>query len=183
MNGKVSTLASAHDGKSLNSPNDLWIDPDGGVWFTDPRYGKQDGLQQGGFHVYYLSKAGSNVVRVIDDLVKPNGIIGARDGKTLYVADPGAKKTYAYTVKGKGKLSNKRLFAKTGSDGMTLDKLGNLYVTSQAVLIFAPSGKMIQKIEVPERPSNVCFGGKKRRKLFITARTSVYTLAMAVAGQ
>lgn len=181
--GKVTTLASTHGGKPLNSPNDLWIDPAGGVWFTDPRYGKMDGLQQGGFHVYYLAKAGSEVVRVIDDLVKPNGIIGTRDGKTLYVADPGAKKTYAYTVEGRGKLSGKRLFAETGSDGMTLDAFGNLYITAKDVLVYAPSGKLVSKIPVPERPSNVCFGGKDRKTLFITARTSVYSLAMTVAGQ
>ena len=181
--GKVTTLAKAYEGKPFNSPNDLWIDPAGGVWFTDPRYGNQDDLQQGGFHVYYLEKSGAAVVRVLDDLAKPNGIIGTRDGKTLYVADPGAKKTFAYTIAAGGKLTNKRLFAETGSDGMTLDASGNLYITSKEVLVYSPAGKLIRKIAVPENPSNVCFGGEDRRTLFITARTSVYSLAMSVAGQ
>jgi len=81
--GKVTVLADSFDGKKFNSPNDLWIDPKGGVYFTDPRYGSMDGLEQGGFHVYYLPPGGKKVERVLDNLVKPNGIIGTRDGKLL----------------------------------------------------------------------------------------------------
>jgi gluconolactonase len=181
-NGGVTTLAATHDGEPLNSPNDLWVDGDGGIWFTDPRYGDQSGLKQGGFHVYYLAPGTEEPVRVIDDLVKPNGLIGTRDGKTLYVADPGDRKTYVYRIEGPGRLGEKRLFAETGSDGLTLDEHGNLYVTAASVLVFSPDGRLRQQIRVPQRPSNVTFGGPDGRTLFITARTSVYALAMAVRG-
>ena len=121
---KVTVLADAYNGKKLNSPNDLWIDPTGGIYFTDPRYGPQDGLEQDGFHVYYISSDRKKVTRVIDDLAKPNGILGTSDGKKLYVADPGANKTFVYTIDGPGKLSGKKLFCEEGSDGMTLDEQG-----------------------------------------------------------
>ena len=121
--------------------------------------------------------------RVLDDLVKPNGIVGTSDGRHLYVADPGAKKTYRYTIAGPGRLTKKKLFCESGSDGMTLDARGNLYLTTAGVDVYAPSGKLLQSIKTPERPANVCFGSPDRRTLFITARTSLYSLRMAVAGQ
>jgi gluconolactonase len=182
QDGTWTALASKCDGKRLNSPNDLWLDPEGGIWFTDPRYGNQSGLEQEGFHVYYLPKGAEAPRRAIDDLVKPNGIIGTRDGKTLYVADPGAEKTYAYDLTGPGRLGKRRLFAETGSDGMTLDERGNLYVTTASVLVYSPKGHLLHTIKVPQRPSNVTFGGKDRKTLFITARTAVYALDMAVRG-
>jgi gluconolactonase len=180
--GNVTTLAAVYNGKKLNSPNDLWIDPRGGVYFTDPRYGKTDGMEQDGFHVYYIVPDRSKVVRVISDLVKPNGIIGTSDGKLLYVADPGDKKTYVYEIKSDGLLGKKKLFAPEGSDGMTLDANGNLYLTNDKVVIYSSKGKRIGDIAVPEKPANVCFGGKDRRTLFITARKSLYTVEMNVAG-
>ena len=181
--GKVIVLADAYQGKKLNSPNDLWIDPQGGVFFTDPRYGKMDDLQQDGMHVYYLSPDRKRVTRVIDDLKKPNGILGTKNGKTLYVADPGDDKTYAYTIHAGGRLSDRKLHAPEGSDGMTLDEQGNLYLTRDAVQVYSPQGKLIGSIEVPERPANVVFGGKDRRTLFITARTGFYSIPMQVRGQ
>lgn len=180
--GEWTTLTKTHGGKPLNSPNDLWLDAEGGIWFTDPRYGDQSGMEQGGFHVYYLPKGAKEPRRVIDDLVKPNGIIGTPDGKRLYVADPGAQKTYAYEITRPGHLGKRKLIAESGSDGMTLDNKGNLYITAALVLVYSPQGQQIQKIQVPQRPSNVTFGGKDRKTLFITARTSVYALDMAVKG-
>ncbi|MDA1013598.1 MAG: SMP-30/gluconolactonase/LRE family protein [Planctomycetota bacterium] len=182
MKNEVTVLVESFDGKKLNSPNDLWIDPVGGVYFTDPRYGSKDGLEQGGFHVYYRSADGK-VTRVIDDLKMPNGIVGTSDGKTLYVADPGDRKTYRYSIKSPGVLVDRKLHAKSGSDGMTLDNRGNLYLTSGTVLVFDPAGKQIASIEIPERPANVCFGGKARKTLFVTARTGFYAIKMSVAGQ
>ena len=179
---KVIVLADSYDGRKFNSPNDLWIDPHGGVYFTDPRYGSQDGLEQGGFHVYYRTSDGK-LTRAIDDLAKPNGIIGTADGKWLYVADPGAGKTYRYSIGQKGKLSNRTLHAESGSDGMTLDEHGNLYLTAGAVKVYDSKGKYVVDIETPEGPANVCFGGKDRKTLFITARTGFYSLHMAVRGQ
>lgn len=181
--GKVTVLAETYNGKKFNSPNDLWIDPRGGVYFTDPRYGSQEGLEQGGFHVYYLPSGSKTVVRVIDDLVKPNGIIGTADGKLLYVADPGDKKTYVYKIQKDGSLADRKLAAPEGSDGLTLDERGNLYLTRGGIQIYSPEGKKIASIPTPEGPANVTFGGKDRRTLFITARTGFYSLRMSVRGQ
>ncbi|MCH7990398.1 MAG: SMP-30/gluconolactonase/LRE family protein [Planctomycetes bacterium] len=181
--GKSTVLADVYNGKKLNSPNDLWIAPDGGVYFTDPRYGSQAGLEQGGFHVYYLSPDQKQLVRILDNLVKPNGVIGSPDGKKLYVADPGANKTYVYRIKKDGSLTGRMQIAPEGSDGMTLDEKGNLYLTRGGVVVYSPAGKKIATIETPERPANVTFGGKDRKTLFITARTGFYSLRMNVRGQ
>lgn len=177
LQGKITVLADQYDGKRFNSLNDLWIDPKGGIYFTDPRYGNRENLPQNGEHVYYLSADQKKIVRVIEDMVRPNGVIGTPDGKILYVADLGASKTYAYNTNPDGTLSGKKLFAEQGSDGMALDEDGNLYLTTKAVNIYSPSGKMINTINVPESPSNVCFG-KNKKTLFITARTSLYSVNM-----
>lgn len=183
MEGTVTVLADSYNGKKLNSPNDLWPDPKGGMYFTDPRYGSEEGLDQDGFHVYYIPPDGKPIRRVIDDLEKPNGVVGTADGKLLYVADPGAKKTFVYEIEPDGTLSNRRLAAPEGSDGMTLDERGNLYLTGDGVEVFSPEGKKIASLVVPERPANVVFGGEDRKTLFITARTGFYSLKMAVSGQ
>ncbi|MFH1923154.1 MAG: SMP-30/gluconolactonase/LRE family protein [Planctomycetota bacterium] len=181
--GNVTVLADAFEGKKFNSPNDLWIDPRGGVYFTDPRYGRPEGLEQDGFHVYYLSPEGRPPVRVLDNLVKPNGVIGTADGKLLYVADAGDGKTYRYHIQPDGSLADRELIAPVGSDGMTLDEKGNLYLARNVVHVYSPDGRNIATIEVPEAPANVCFGGKDRRTLFITARKGLYSIHMNVRGQ
>ncbi len=99
------------------------------------------------------------------------------------MADPGDRKTYRYAIQGPGKLGERKLFAEQGSDGMTLDNRGNLYLTGGGVTIYAPDGKKLKTIAVPEGPANVCFGGKDRDRLFITARTSLYAVKMRVKGQ
>ena len=181
--GEITVLANSYDGKKLNSPNDLWIDPQDGVYFTDPRYGKEDDLEQDGFHVYYLPSGGKELTCVINDLVKPNGIIGTKNGKNLYVADAGAGKTYVYKTQPDGSLTDRKLAAPEGSDGMTLDEKGNLYLTRAEVVVYAPSGEKIASIAVPERPANVTFGGKDRQTLFITARKGFYSVQMNARGQ
>lgn len=181
--GKVTVLADKYNGKRLNSPNDLWIDPKGGIYFTDPRYGPADNLEQDGMHVYHITPDREKVVRVISDLLRPNGIVGTTDGRKLYVADEKGGKTWVYSIQPDGGVTGKKLFASQGSDGMTLDEKGNLYLTGNAVDVYSPSGKKIASIQVPERPANVCFGGKDRKTLFITARTSLYALRMDVRGQ
>ena len=183
--GKVTVLADRYQGKRFNSLNDLWIDLKGGIYFTDPRYGRRDGLEQDGEHVYYLTPDRKKIIRVIDDMVRPNGIIATPDGKKLYVTDHGGKKTFAYNINRDGTLSNKTLFATEGSDGMTIDNKGNVYLITNAVLVYNKNGERIETIQVPEGPANVCFGGKDRQTLFITARTSLYAIRMQVkaAGQ
>ncbi len=187
-NKQVTVLLKDFGGKLLNGPNDLWIRPDGGLYFTDPLYPrdywKRDkAMQQDGQHVYFLAKGAQVPVRVATDLKQPNGIVGTPDGKTLYVADIGARKTYAYDVQADGSLAGKRLFCELGSDGMTLDAEGNVYLTGRGVTVFDKSGKQIEQIPVPEGwTANVTFGGKDRKLLFITASMGIYGLKMKVAG-
>lgn len=173
--GKLTVIADKYDGKKLNSPNDLWEDPKGGIYFTDPRYWKQNDLEQDGMHVYYLPPDGGTLKRVINDMVKPNGIIGTPDGKTLYVADHGGWKTYKYRIEEDGSLSGKTLFAEARSDGMTLNSKGTLYLTTDTVMVYSPKGKLIRTIKIPQKPTNVCFG-KDGKTLFITARKSLYAV-------
>lgn len=178
--GGIGVIAAEYEGRRFNSPNDLWIDAAGGVYFTDPVYGRE--VVQDGEHVYYVPPDRETPVRVIDDLVRPNGVIGTPDGKLLYVADHGDNKTYRYSIRPDGTLADKALFCESGSDGMTLDEEGNLYLTGAGVLVFSPGGEQIGAIEVPQRPTNLCFGGPDRRTLLITARTAVYTLHMRLRG-
>ncbi len=180
--GEITLLADQYLGKKLNSPNDLWIDPKGGVYFSDPRYGNREGMEQDGEHVYYLTPDRKKVIRVISDMVRPNGLIGTPNGKRLYVADAGAGKIYAYKVGKDGTLSEKQLFAPEGSDGMTIDNQGNVYLTNKVVVVYDRKGNKVEEIAVPESPSNVTFAGKDNRTLFITARTSLYAVETKVKG-
>jgi gluconolactonase len=172
--GQLAVLADAYNQRRFNEPNDLWIDAQGGIFFTDPVY--QSPLTQEGEYVYYLLPDRSQVVRVITDLVRPNGIVGTVDGKTLYVADHGAGKTYAYDLGTGGTLSNKRQVIASGSDGLKVDAAGNLYLTTpNQVRIYTPAGQVVREIPTAENPTNLAFAGVDHRTLFITARTQAYT--------
>lgn len=186
--GKHTVLVRDYDGKALCGPNDVWVRPDDALYFTDPFYRRPwwnyDKMPQDGQHVYFRATDGK-VTRVADDLKQPNGIIGTPDGKTLYVADIGARKTYRYDIQSDGKLTNKKLHCEMGSDGMTLDNEGNLYITGKGVFVFDKGGKQIEHIEVPKEDgwtANVCFGGKDKKTLFITASKSLYSIQMRVKG-
>lgn len=185
-NKQMQVIYEGYDGKHLNGPNDLWIAPNGGIYFSDPYYHRdyweEDHTEaQDSRGVYYLGPE-EKVTKVIDDFTQPNGLIGTPDGKTLYATDINERKIWKYDIQPDGKLTNKTFFAPNGSDGMTIDHKGNVYLTMGKVWVYSPEGELIEEIEVPESPSNVCFGGKKRDILFITARTSVYTLEMNVKG-
>ena len=178
---EVTVVAATYEGKRFNQTNDLWVAPNGRVYFTDPVYGRVE-RSQDGEHVYCVSADRKKVMRVIDDMVRPNGLIGTPDGGTLYVADLGGKKTYRYRVNEDGTLRDKMLFASMGSDGMTIDAAGNVYMTTDAVYVFTPGGKQIARIEIPQRPTNVCFAGKNGKTLFITAHSGVYAVESAIGG-
>lgn len=121
--------------------------------------------------------------RVDEDLEQPNGIIGTPDGKFLYVADIKAGKTYVYSICPDGRLADKKLFTHMGSDGMTIDEKGNIYLTGRGVTVFNPAGEQILHIPVDAGwTANVCFGGKDRQTLFITATESLYGLQMNMKG-
>ncbi|RYY22852.1 MAG: SMP-30/gluconolactonase/LRE family protein [Chitinophagaceae bacterium] len=183
----IEVLVGKVNGHRLNGPNDLWVDADGGIYFTDPLYKRpywtHEGPDMPGEHVYYFNPVTKNVTRVDSSLRKPNGIIGTPDGKYLYIADIGDNKTYRFTITGKGTIGEKKLFASAGSDGLTIDHLGNVYLTGSGIGVYNPAGEKISQINVPEGwTANLCFGGKKRDMLFITASKAVYTLKMNVHG-
>jgi gluconolactonase len=175
--GAVAVLADAFEGKKLNSPNDLCLDAKGGIYFTDPRYGKRDDMELDQEAVYYIPPGGGKLRRVADDLSRPNGI--HIDGDRLYVADTALKKTFAYGMNPDGTLKDKRVFAESGSDGLKVDEKGNVYLTSGGVRVYDREGKHLGTLQVPEGPSNLAFDGKT---LYITARTSLYRVPMKVAG-
>ena len=184
--GKPKVIVKDYQGKLLNGPNDVWLRPAGGLYFTDPHYKRsywKRGPKEMDECVYYLAPDNQALTRVIDDLKQPNGIIGTPDGKLLYVTDIGAGKTYCYRIQPDGSLKEKTLFCELGSDGMTIDDQGNIYLTGKGVPVFDPAGKKIEQIEVPEPwTANVCFGGKDRKTLFITASKGFYALRMTVKG-
>jgi gluconolactonase len=176
-----------YGGKLLNGPNDVWVRDDGSAFFTDPFYKRpywnRGPIEQDKQAVYFVSADGTLSRADAGEIVQPNGIIGTPDGKTVYVADIGGNKTYRYDVAADGKLSNRALFCESGSDGMTIDDAGNVYLTrGKAVLVFAKDGKKVATIDVPEGCTNVCFGGKDRSTLFITAGTSLYSIPTKVKG-
>jgi gluconolactonase len=184
-------LADKYHGKRFNAPNDLVLDMHGGVYFTDPAFGAPMPLPQEKTAVYYLA-AGGEVTRLIDDLPNPNGVILSPDEKTLYVIPSGQAQMMAYPVEGAGKIGKGRVFCtlkqrkeggKSGGDGVAVDVKGNLYITSDLGLqVFASDGKLLGIIALPEQPANVKFGGKDMKTLYVTARTSVYTVPMEIKG-
>jgi gluconolactonase len=185
--GKHTVLVREFEGKPLNAPNDVWMRADGSIFFTDPFYKREwwtyDKPPQGTEQVYFLSADRKILKRVTTDLTQPNGIIGTPDGKKLFVADIRARKTWAYDIREDGSLTNKTLRCELGSDGMTLDTEGNLYLTGRGVIVFDPSGQQIEHVAVPESwTANVSFGGKDHKTLFITASKGLYCIKLKFAG-
>jgi gluconolactonase len=185
--GSETVLVHEFDGKKLNGPNDVWVAPDGGMYLTDPFYARPwwnyKQRPQEIQAVYYLSPDRKTFKRVITDYQTPNGIIGTPDGKTLFVADIQGRKTFGYDIQADGSLTNKRLAAADGSDGMTIDTEGNLYLTGGGgVHVFDKNARSLGTIPVPETPANVCFGGKDKRTLFICARTGFYSIRTKFPG-
>lgn len=180
-------LVDIYDGKPLNAPNDLVLDRAGGVYFTDPHFGAEDPLPQGGTYVYYWSNK-EGVRRITDNLSAPNGIMLSPDEKTLYVFPSGSDKMLSYPVQAPGVLGEQSEFYQLrpggkGADGATVDAKGNLYITSHlGVEVASPAGEPLGVIECPEKPANVTFGGPELKVLYITARSSLYAAQMEVAG-
>jgi gluconolactonase len=186
--GAITVLVTEYEGKRLNGPNDVWVRPDGAIYFTDPFYQRSwwthETMPQDGQHVYLLSADRRRLVRVAEDLEKPNGIIGTPDGKTLFVSDIDAGLTYRYDIAADDTLTSKTLAANHGSDGMTLDNEGNLYLTGDGVSVFDRTGRLTERILVPDErwTANVSFGGLDRHRLFITASTGLYGIMTRVTA-
>jgi gluconolactonase len=185
---KVKVLAANFNGKQFNGPNDLWVDSRDGVYFTDPYYQRDywqrkqpDFAKQ---NVYYLAKGKKEAIIVDSLLMQPNGITGSKDGKHLFVADIKDNKTYVYEIGKNGTLHNRKLFVSQGSDGMTIDNDGNIYLTGRGVTVYDKNAEKIAHIPVPAGwTANLIFGGRDGKTLFITALESVYTLEMNVSGK
>lgn len=185
---KVKVLVGDYEGKTLNGPNDVWVNPvNDGIYFTDPYYKRdyweKDHPPMRKQNVYYLPKNKKKPIPVETEIEKPNGIIGTPDSRFLYIADIGARKIFKYKIDKDGRLSDKQLFVNHQTDGMTIDNVGNIYLAGKGVTVYNPQGQLIEQIPIPEDwTANVCFGGKKKDLLFITASKSVYTLQMNVKG-
>jgi len=193
--GKAKVLADKFDGKRFNSPNDVAVWKDGTLWFTDPPWGLRGPHEIPGHWVYKLDPATGKVEVLIKDLAMPNGIVFSPDGSRLYVADTGGHKRHpdpafhklpgsitCYAVTKDGKLGKQLFKIKEGSDGMAVDVKGHLYTTHRNVHVFDTKGKKLETIGVPEGAANVCFGGKDYKTLFITARTSLYSVRLTQPG-
>ena len=197
--GTITVLADRHDGRRLNSPNDVVVRSDGTVWFTDPHYGIASSYeghaaeQEQPCHVYRVDPARGTVEAVLTDFACPNGIAFSPDERTLYVAETGPafvgeceRHIRAFDVDENGRLSNDRVFhtVRPGlADGFRCDEAGRLWTSAgDGVHCLSPQGELMGKVLVPETVSNVCFGGRARHRLFITATTSVYSVGLATHG-
>ncbi len=196
--GTITVLAEQFEGRRLNSPNDVVVAMDGAIWFTDPTYGilsDYEGYraepEQSVRGVYRLDPSG-RLARVADDFLQPNGLAFSPDERILYVADSGSshapaapRHIRAFDVED-GRLRNSRIFATIDvglPDGIRVDAQGNVWSSAgDGVHCFAPDGKRLGKVLVPETVANLAFGGPRRNRLFMTATTSLYAVYLAVSG-
>ena len=184
---KITVLVKNFGTNYFNGPNDVWIAPDGGLYFTDPFYRRKWWDHQmmafTNEDVFHLTADRKKITRVTEDLKKPNGITGTANGKNLFVSDIRDNKTWRYDLTADGSLTNKTFFCALGSDGMTIDTAGNLFLTGKGVTVFDRSGQQIDHLDVPEKWSaNVCFGGADHKTLFITASESLYSIRTKFPG-
>lgn len=197
--GSTTVLADSFEGKRLNSPNDVVVKSDGSVWFTDPSYGilmDYEGARAeseiGACYVYRVSPEGEISV-VADDYLKPNGLAFSPDESLLYIADTGAthhengpRHIRRHTVQADGTLSGGEVFAESTNglfDGFRLDRDGRIWTSAgDGVHCYAPDGRLIGKVLIPEMVANVCFGGPKLNRLFICGTTSLYAAFLNVNG-
>lgn len=177
LDGSRKIILNPSGDVNFNGPNDVWVHQNGNLYFTDPIYQRpywENEHDTVGHQSVYLLKNGT-LILLDSTLVQANGIVGNSKENLLYVADIGADKTYRYKINENGELADKKLFVEQGSDGMTLDSQGNLYLTGKGVDIYDQEGNFVQHLEIAEDwTANICFGGKNFDQLFITASHSLY---------
>jgi len=204
LDGSVTVIADQWQGKPLNSPNDVVVHPGGAIWFTDPTYGIQ-GNYEGFQHpsevkdaVYRVDPKTRKIEKVTDELDKPNGLCFSPDYKKIYICDTGAPRDIQLydlvdgrTLGARRQFTNMEMPGKTGglADGIRADIDGNIWAAAgwagagfDGVHVFAPDGKRIGMILLPEICANLCFGGPRRNRLFMTAGQSVYALYVGTRG-
>ena len=199
VNGTLTVIADKFEGKHLNSPNDVVVHPDGSIWFTDPPYGINGNYE--GFQapkelkeaVYRVDPKAGKIAKISDEVSGPNGICFSPDYKKLYVADTGAggRDTKVWDVDGATARNGKRFIlldipgtgAPSAFDGIRCDADGNIWGGARpGVQIIAPNGERIGMIRLPENCANVCFGGVRRNRLFMTASQSLYAVPVQTNG-
>jgi gluconolactonase len=193
--GSITVLASHHDGKELNSPNDVVVKSDGAIYFSDPTYGRKEHFgvprePQLAFRgVYRVAPDGKMLTLLADDFGQPNGLCFSLDEKVLFINDTDRQHIRAFDVKSDGTFVNNRIWAKTvgegagAPDGMKIDSAGNLYCCGPGgIHVFAPDATCLGVIKVPEYTANFCWGGDDFKSLFITASKSVYRIRVGVPG-
>lgn len=188
-NGEVQPVATHYQGKRLNSPNDVVVRSDGSIYFTDPPYGIQEDQRELGFNGLFRVLPQGDIHLMADDMGRPNGLAFSPDETVLYVDDSERRQIRAFDVAEDGSLTNGRIWADMASpdagspDGMKVDREGNVYCTGPGGLwVFTPDARCLGVLKGPEQPANLAFGGDDLRTLFLTARTSIYTLRTKVPG-
>ena len=193
--GRSTILASHHDGKELNSPNDVVVKSDGAIYFTDPTYGCTEyygnprPLQLDVRGIYRAEPDGSKLTALTTDFGQPNGLCFSRDERQLYVNDTDRQHIRLFDLMPDGTLANSRIWAETkGSgpgapDGMKMDAEGNIYCCGPGgIHVFDPNATCLGVIAMPEYTANFCFGDSDFRSLFVTASSSIYRLRVEVPG-
>lgn len=190
QDGEIVTLVNQYQGKQLNSPNDLVVKSDGSIYFTDPPFGIISKQEELGFYGVYRLAPNGTLTLLVDDFVRPNGIVFSPDESKLYVNDSHEGHIRVFNLQADGTLDNGRIFAqlkppsKAGAaDGMKADVQGNIYSTAPGgVWIFSPDGELLGIIATPEAPTNIAWGDRDRQTLYITARESVYRIPLKIPG-
>jgi len=189
-NGNVITLVNKYQDKNLNSPNDLVVKSDGSIYFTDPPYGIKSDQQELGFYGVYRLESEGNLTLLIDDFIRPNGIVFSPDETKLYISDSQKSQIRVFDINSDGLLENGIVFAtleppskKGAADGMKVDTKGNVYCTGpRGIWVFSPESNLLGIIETPEPPANLAWGDSDYQTLYITARTSIYSIRSKIPG-
>ncbi len=199
LDGSITVIADSYEGKRLNSPNDVIVHSDGSIWFSDPHYGIMSNYegylaeQELPCHVYQVNPANGEIQAVITDFNCPNGLAFSPDEKRLYVSETGAvhdeeaqRHIRTFNVDAKGHVTGGEILHEVQpgcADGFRLDTDGNIWTSAgDGVHCISAEGELLGKIKVPEVVSNVCFGGRAKHQLYITATTSLYMITLNRQG-